>query len=216
MDVRVGLWRKPSAEIDAFELWCWRRLLRAPWIARRSDQAIVKEISHGCSLEGLNLKLKLQYFGPLMQRADSLEKPLMLERLRSGGEGDNRGWDSWMASVTQWTWVWVDSRSWWWTGRPGMLRFTGSQRVRHDWPTQLNWTQYMLKLLLFCYSKTNTTSVGGRHSWFPFVREVCFLSNCPSCWGFLKLLNIRGAISFFEHSKSKSNHFWKRLRLLWQ
>ena len=126
------------------------------------------------------------------------------------------GWNGWMASVTQWTWVWVDSRSWWWTGRPGMLRFTGSQRVRHDWPTQLNWTQYMLKLLLFCYSKTNTTSVGGRHSWFPFVREVCFLSNCPSCWGFLKLLNIRGAISFFEHSKSKSNHFWKHLRLLWQ
>ena len=87
-------WTIEKAEhqrIDAFELWCWRRLLRVPWTARRSNQSILKEISHEYSLEGLMLKLKLQYFGQLMQRADSLEKTLLLERLKAGGEGDNRG-----------------------------------------------------------------------------------------------------------------------------
>ena len=135
-------WTVKKAEcwiIDAFELWCWRRLLRVPWSPRKSNQCILKEISHGYSLEGLMLKLKLQYFGHLMRRADSLEKTLMLERLRAG-EGDDRGWDGWMASPTQWTWVWVDSRSWWWTGRPGVLRFIGSQRVGHYWATELNWS----------------------------------------------------------------------------
>ena len=75
---------------DAFELWCWRRLLRVPWTTRRSNQSILKEISPGCSSEGLMLKLKLQYFGHLMRRADSFEKTLMLGRLRAGGEGDDR------------------------------------------------------------------------------------------------------------------------------
>ena len=84
--------------------------------------------------EGLMLKLNL-----LMRRADSLKRPWCWERLRAGGEGDDRGWDGWIGSLTQWTWVWVDSRSWWWTGRPGVLRFMGSQRVGHDWATELNW-----------------------------------------------------------------------------
>ena len=124
---------------DAFELWCWRRLMRTPWTARRSNQSILKEISPGCSLEGLILKLKLQYFGHLMRRVDSLEKTLMLGGIGDRGEGDDRGWDGWMASPTQWTWVWVNSGSWWWTGRPGMLQFMGLQRVGHDWATELNW-----------------------------------------------------------------------------
>ena len=76
---------------DAFELWCWRRLLRVPWTVRRSNQSIPKEISPGCLLEGLMLKLKLQYFGHFMRRVDSLEKTLMLGRIGAGGEGDNRG-----------------------------------------------------------------------------------------------------------------------------
>ena len=134
-------WTVKKAEhwkIDAFELRCWRRLLRVPWTAKRSNQSILKEISPGCSFEGLMLKLKLQYFGHLMWRVDSLEKTLMLEGLGAGGEGDDRGWDGWMASLTQWTWVWVNSGSWWWTGRPGMLQFMGSQRVGHDRATELN------------------------------------------------------------------------------
>ena len=99
----------------------------------------MKEISPGCSLEGMMLKLKLQYFGHLMWRVDSLEKTLMLGGMGTGGEGDDRGWDGWMASLTWWTWVWVNSWSWCWTGRPGVLRFMGSQRVGHDWATELNW-----------------------------------------------------------------------------
>ena len=94
----------------------------------------------------LVLKLKLQSFGHLKRRADSFEKTLMLGKIE--GEGDDRGWDGWMALLTQWTWVWVDSGSWWWTGRPGVLRFMGSQRVWHDWATELNWTLPLdLKLL---------------------------------------------------------------------
>ena len=125
--------------IDAFELWCWRRLLRVPWTARRSNKSILKEISPGCSLEGLILKLKLQYFGHLMQRVDSLEQTDAGRNLGAGGEGDDRGWDGWMATWTWWTCVWVNSGSWWWTGRPDVLRFLGSRRVRHDWTTELNW-----------------------------------------------------------------------------
>ena len=124
-------------------LWCWRRLLRVPWTARRSSQSILKETSPGCSLEGLMLKLKLQYFGHLMQRVDSLEKTLMLGGI-GGRRGNNKGWDGFMASSTWCTWVWVNSGSWWWAGRPGVLWFMGSQRVRHDWATELNWTDYNL------------------------------------------------------------------------
>ena len=80
-------------------------------------------------------------FGHLMRRVDSLEKTLMLGGVWAGGEGDDRGWDGWMASLTRWTWVWVNSGSWWWAGRPGVLRFMGSQRVGHDWVTELNWTE---------------------------------------------------------------------------
>ena len=100
---KAELWR-----IDAFELWCWRRLLRLPWTARRSNESILKEISPGCSLEGLMLKLKLQYFGHLMRRADPFEKTLMLGKTEGRRRGDDRGWDGWMASPTRWTWVWVD------------------------------------------------------------------------------------------------------------
>ena len=106
-------WTTKKAEhrrIDAFELWCWRRLLRVPWTARRSNQSMLKEISPGISLEGMMLKLKLQYFGHLMRRVDSLERLWCWEGL-GAGEGDNRGWDGWMASPSRWTWVWVSSRS---------------------------------------------------------------------------------------------------------
>ena len=124
---------------EAFELWCWRWLLRVLWTARRSEQSILKEISPEYSLEGLMLKLKLQYFGHLLWRADSLEKTLMLEKIGHRRRRGQRGWDGWMASLTQWTWVWASSRSWWWTGKPGVLKSMGSQRFGHDWVTELNW-----------------------------------------------------------------------------
>ena len=119
--------------IDAFELWCWRRLLRVPWTAKRSNQSILKEISPGCSLEGLMLKLKLQYFGHLMRRVDSLEKTLMPGGIGGRRRRDDRGWDGWMASPTRWTWVWVNSGSWWWTGSWG--------HKESDTTEQLNWTE---------------------------------------------------------------------------
>ena len=145
---RCESWTVKKAEhqrIDAFELWCWRRLLRVPWTARRSNQSILKEISPGCSLEGLMLKLKLSnILATWCEELTHLKRPWCWERLRAGEEGDERGWDGWMSSPTQWTWVWVDSESWWWTGRPGVLWFLGSQRVRHDWATELNWTELIL------------------------------------------------------------------------
>ena len=111
--------------------------MRVPWTARRSNQSILKEIRPECLMKGLMLKLKLQYFGHLMQRDDSFEKTLMLGGLKPG-EGDDTGVDGWMASPTQWTWVWVDYGSCCWTGRPGVLWFKGSQRVGHNWQTEMN------------------------------------------------------------------------------
>ena len=137
-------WTIKKAEhwrIDAFELWCWRRLLKVPWTARRSNQSILKEISPEDSLEGLMLRLKLQYFGHLMRRTDSSEKTLRLGKIEGGRRGRLRM--RWlMASLTQWTWIWVNSRNWWWTGKPGVLQSMGSQRVRHNWVTELNWGCY--------------------------------------------------------------------------
>ena len=122
------------------------KTLESPLDCKEIQPSILKEISPGCSLEGLMLKLNLQYFGHLVRRVDSLEKHWCWEGLGTRGEGDDRGWDGWMASPSRWTWVWVNSGSWWWTGRPGMLRFMGSQRVGHDWVTELNW-YYILPFL---------------------------------------------------------------------
>ena len=139
--------------IDAFELWCWRRLLRVPWIARRSNQSILKEISPECSLEGLMLKLKLQYFGHSCEESTHWKRLWCWERLKAGGEGDDGGWDGWMASPTQWTWVWVNSGSWWWTGRPGMLQSWGCKEL--DTTEQLNWTDKKFLLVHLCFILVN-------------------------------------------------------------
>ena len=137
---RCESWTIKKAEcwrIDAFELQCSRRFFRVPWTARRSNQSILKEISPEYSLEGLMLKMKLQHFAHPIRRADSLEKTLMWERLKAGGEEDDRGWDGWMASLTWWTWIRASSRIWWWTGKPGVLQAVGQQSIRHDWATEL-------------------------------------------------------------------------------
>ena len=126
--------------IDAFELWCWRRLLRVLWTTSSSDQSILKEISPKYSLEGLMLKLKLQFFGHLMQRTNSFEKTLILGKIEGGRRGQQkmRLLDGITDSMDR---VWVSSGIWWWTGRPGVLQSMGSQRIRtglSDW-TELNW-----------------------------------------------------------------------------
>ena len=112
--VRYGCenWTIKKAEhrgIDAFEMWCWR----VPWTARRSNQSILKEISPGCSLEGLMLRLKLQYFGTSCEELTHWKRPWCWGRLKVGGKGDDRRWDDWIVSLSQWTWVWVNSGSWW-------------------------------------------------------------------------------------------------------
>ena len=140
-------WTIKKAEhrrIDNFELWCWKRLFSVLWNARRSNQSILKEISPEYSLKGLILKL--QYFGHLMRKTNSLEKTPMLGK-KAGGEMDDRGWDGWMASMSQWPRVWASSRSWWWTGKPGVLMFMGSQIVGHDWRTNTTHVRIFVLLL---------------------------------------------------------------------
>ena len=149
------MWELDCEEGWAPKNWCFwtvvfEKTLRVSWTARGSDQSILKEISPGCSLEGLMLKLKLQYFDHLTQRL--IGKDWCWEGLGAEGEGHDRGWDGWMASLTQWTWIWVNSGSWWWTGRPGVLWFMVSQRVRHDWVTELNWTAVWLSFSLRNYT----------------------------------------------------------------
>ena len=148
----VWMWELDCEESWEPKNWCfwtvvWKRLLGVPWTARRSNQSILKEISLGCSLEGLMMKLKPQYLATSCEELTHWKRRWCWERLKAG-EGDDRGWDSWMALPIQWTWVWLDCRSWWWTGRPGMLRFMGLQRVGHDWATGLNWeSDYVLKVV---------------------------------------------------------------------
>ena len=137
-------WTVKKAEcwrIDAFLLWCWRRLLRVPWSARRSNQSILKEISPGwVHWKNWCWSWNSNTLATWCKELTHLKRPWCWARLRAEGEGDDRGWDGWMATPTQWTWVSVDSGSWWWTGRPGVLQFMGSQRVGHDWVTELNWS----------------------------------------------------------------------------
>ena len=127
--------------IDVFELWCWRRLLRVPWIARRSNPSILNEISPEYSMKDWCWSWNSNTLAIWYKELTYRERLWCWERLKAGGEGEDKGWDSWMASLTRWTWVWVNSGSWWWTGRPGVLRFMGSQRVGHDWATELNWIE---------------------------------------------------------------------------
>ena len=133
-------WTIKKAEhwrIDAFELCCYRRLLRVPWTARRSNQSILKEISP-IHWKDWCLSWNSNILATWCEELTHWKRPWCWERWRAGGEGDETGWDDWMASPSQWTWVWVSSGSWWWTGRPGVLQSMGLQRVRHDWT---DWTE---------------------------------------------------------------------------
>ena len=147
ISIKLFIKKSERWRTDAFELWCRRRLLRVPWTARRSNQSILKEISLEYSLEGLMLKWKLQYFGHLMRRTDSLEKTLMLGKIEGRRKRGRQKMTCWMASLTWWTWVWVSSGNWWWTGKPGVLQSMGSQRVGHDWATELNWKLFKMSMV---------------------------------------------------------------------
>ena len=154
-------WTVKKAEhrrIDAFELWCWRRLLRVPWTAKRSNQSIPKEISPGVHWRDWCWSWNSSTLATWWEELTHLKRPWCWERLRARGEGDKRGWDGWMASPTQWTWIWVDSGSWLWTGRHGVLRFMGSQRVGHDWATELNWLISSLNCFISFLSSFNVRS----------------------------------------------------------
>ena len=138
-------WTVKKAEhwrIDAFELWCWRRLLRVPWTVRKSNQSIKRRSVLGVHWKDWCWSWNSNTLATLCEELTHLKRPWFWERLRAGREGDNRRWDGWMALPIQWTRIWVDSRNWWWTGRPGMLWFMGSQRAGHDWVTELNWTEW--------------------------------------------------------------------------
>ena len=136
------IWTVKKAEhrrIDAFELWHWRRLLRVPWTARRSNQSILKRSVLGVHWRDWCWRWNSNTLATSCEELTHWKRPWCWEGLGAGGEGDDRGWDGWMASLTRWTWVWVDSGTRWSTGRPGVLRFMGSQRVGHDWITELKW-----------------------------------------------------------------------------
>ena len=139
MDSWYSIKKAECQRFDAFELWCWRRLLRVPWTARRSNQSILKEISPGYSLKDWCWIWNSNTLVTWCEELTHLKRPWCWERLKAGGEGDNRGWDGWMASPIWWTCVWTSSGSWWWPGRPGMLQSIGLQRVSVtiEW---LNWT----------------------------------------------------------------------------
>ena len=170
-----------ASKNDAFELWCWRRLLRVPWTARRSNQSILKEISPGCSLEGL-LKLKLQHFGHLIQRADSFEKILMLgktEGRRRRGQQRMRWLDGITDSMDM---SWVNSERWWWTGSPGVLQSMESQRVGACWATELNWMNIRLhrfiKHLLIFFNRIRVSIWEYTINLFLAFSRVLILVSC--------------------------------------
>ena len=139
------MWELDYKENWALKNWCFwtvvlEKTLRVPWTARRSNQSILNETSPGCSWRDWCWSWNSKTLATSCEELTHWNRLWCWEQLGAGGEGDDRGWEGWMVSLTRWTWVWVDSGSWWWTGRPGVLQFMGSQRAGHDSATKLNWT----------------------------------------------------------------------------
>ena len=140
---RVWMWELDYVECRARKNWCFwsvvlEKTLESPWTARRSNQSILKEISPEYSLEGLMRSWNSSTLAIWCEELTPCNRPWCWERLKARREGDDRGWDGWMASLSRWTWIWASPRRWWWTGKPGALQSFGSQRVRHDLATKLN------------------------------------------------------------------------------
>ena len=176
-------WTIKKAErrrIDAFELWCWRRLLKGPWAARRSNQSIIKRSDLSVHWKEWCWRGNSNTLATWYKELTQWKRPWCWERLKAGGEGDDRGWDGWMASPTQWTWVWAKSGSWWWTGRPGVLQSMGSQRVGHNWATELNW--YLTRATCskteegLCLNFSSNLTLSSSN---PFVLPICILFWLP-------------------------------------
>ena len=140
-------------KIDAFELRCWRRLLRVPQIARRSNHSILRRSVLGVHWKDWSWSWNSNTSATSCKELSHWKRPWCWEGLGAGGKGDDGGWDGWMASPTRWAWVWVNSGSWWWTRRPSVLQFMESQRVEHDWATELNWTYGTVKYTSNMYLK---------------------------------------------------------------
>ena len=183
----VWLWELDCEEIWVpknwwFELWCWRWLLRVPLTARRSNQSILKEISPGCSLEGIMINLKLQYFGHLMRNVELSEKLWCWEGLGAGGDRVDRGWDAWMTSPAQWMWVWVNSGNWWWQG--GLVCCNSWGCKESGMTERLNWTEiyphlYKWANFITFYGWVTFHCVYLPHLLYPFL-----------CWWTFKNLDI--------------------------
>ena len=133
--------RAEHQRIDAFELWCWRRLLRVAWTARRSNQSILKKSVLSIHWKDWCWSWNSDTLAIWCEEVTHWKRPCCWERMKAEGEEDDRGWTCCLASATQWTWIWASSGSWWWTGKPGMPQSMRSQRVEHDWMTELNWTE---------------------------------------------------------------------------
>ena len=129
-----------SWRIDTFELWCWRRLLRVSWTIRISNQSILQKLVLNIRWKDWCWSWTSNTLVTWYKELTHWKRPWCLERLKAG-EGENRGWNGWMASPTRWTSVWTSPRSWWWTWKPGVLHSTGSQGIGHDWMTELNWSK---------------------------------------------------------------------------
>ena len=194
---------------DAFELWCSRRLLRVPWTVRKSNQSILKEINPEYSLEDWCWSWNSNTLASWWEELTHLKRPWCWERLKVGGEGDNRGWDGWMASPMRWTWVWVGSGSWWWTGKPGVLQSMGSQRVGHNWVTELKDDHVsILELCVYCMAYQRGLC---RYGWSQDL-ELERLSRIITLW---TQCNHKALYQGKRERRGSEETWWWKQRLKW-
>ena len=183
----VWMWELDHKEGWALKNWCFwpvmlEKTLESPRTARTSNQSILMEINSEYSLEGQMLRLKLQTLATWCKERTHLKRPWCWERLRAE-DGDDRGWDGWITSLIQWTWVWVDSGSWWWIGRPGMLQFIRLQSVGHDWATELDWIELrIIGIFILFYHFFN--SLSNFFTLFRSFTNFVFFSDCQAKWKF--------------------------------